>query len=107
MNFINLTPHAIYILDNENKIIKTIEPSKKVARLKTSTITIDYMDDIPITQTFFGEIENLPYPQKDTVYIVSSLIAQAATGRDDLYIPNESVRDEKGRIIGCRSLGKI
>lgn len=107
MNIVNLTPHAVNIVDKHNNIIKTIEPSKKVARLKTSTIVIDYIDDIPITQTFFGEIENLPYPKKDTVYIVSTLIAQAATGRNDIFIPNESVRDDKGRIIGCRSLGKI
>ena len=107
MNIINLTPHAINIVDNKNQIIKIIEPSKKVARLKTSTIITGYLDEIPITQTVFGEIENLPYPQKDTVYVVSSLIAQAAVGRHDIFIPNESVRDNKGRIIGCRSLGRI
>ena len=27
--------------------------------------------------------------------------------RNDVFIPNESVRDEEGRIIGCKSLGRV
>lgn len=36
-------------------------------------------------------------------YIVSMLVKQANPDRTDLLTPNESVRDDKGRIIGCRS----
>ena len=107
MDIVNLTPHAVHIMDADNNVIRTIEPSKKVARLKTTTVITGCIDDIPITETVFGEVENLPQPKEDTVYIVSALIAQAAINRRDIFIPNESVRDNKGRIIGCRSLGRI
>ena len=84
-------------------MIKTVEPSGELARLTTKTVTIGEIDGIPMTTTEYGEVEGLPDPADDTIYIVSSLVA----GRDDVFIPNESVRDGSGRIIGCRSLGRI
>ncbi|MFC0903824.1 hypothetical protein ACFHWD_03850 [Clostridium sp. MT-14] len=62
---------------------------------------------IPINRTVFGDIENLPEPQPDTIFVVSSIVAQAAQNRDDLFIPDDTVRDENGRIIGCRALARI
>ncbi len=107
MNIINLTPHPITFMDCENDIIEIVEPSDKIARLKTDTAIIGWINDIPITKTVFGKVENLPDPKDNTVYILSSLVAKAVNDRDDVFIPNESVRDEKGRIIGCKSLGRI
>lgn len=108
---VNLTPHEITIMDNEGRVIKRF-PSDGIARLSTRTVHCKpfVMDDrviIPSSKTVFGEVENLPDPEEGTIYIVSNLIAQANPDRRDLVIPNESVRDEKGRIIGCRSLGRI
>lgn len=60
-----------------------------------------------MTTTSYGDVENLPAPEPETIYVVSSIVAQRVPERNDVYIPNESVRDESGRIIGCRSLGKI
>jgi hypothetical protein len=34
-------------------------------------------------------------------------VLAAAVDRDDLYFPLEEVRDEEGRIIGCRALGRF
>lgn len=107
MNIINLTPHAITFVDANNQIVRTIEASGTIARVSTATKTIDSIDGIPVTITEFGTVENLPEPATDTIFIVSSLVAQRCTDREDVFIPNESVRDIQGRIIGCRSLGKI
>jgi len=60
-------------------------------------------DIIPLTETVFGEVEGLPEYKKGTYYIVSSLVAQACPDRSDLLIVNETVRDEQGRICGCKS----
>ena len=108
MTIINLTPHDINIcLDGG----LTIPASGECARVAATTVVTDHiMVDgvrIPITRTQFGEVEGLPAPQEDTLYVVSSLVATACPGRDDLVIPNEAVRDDKGRIIGCRSLGRV
>ena len=107
MTIINLTPHAIIFVGNDGTVIKTVEPSGAVARLTTRTITTGEVDGIPVTETVFGEIEGLPEPTPNTVFIVSSLVAGRVPDREDVFIPNESVRDEKGRIVGCRSLGRI
>lgn len=105
MNIVNLTPHAIkFIIETGTT---TIQPSGIVARLSTKTVVTGEINGIPVTETVFGDIENLPAPETDTIYIVSSLIAGRCKDRNDIFIPNESVRDGQGNIIGCKSLGRI
>ena len=58
---------------------------------------------MPLTETSFGDVVDLPAPAPDTLYIVSRLVATAAN-RDDLVVPNGIVRDDNGNIIGCKSL---
>ena len=95
----NLTPHQIKIIGD-----KTYPPDGVVARCKATTKSAGEIAGIPITRTVMGEVEGLPHQKKDTILIVSRIIAEALPQRDDLFIPNETVRDEKGQIIGCRSL---
>lgn len=104
---INLTPHSIVIVDDDNNIVRTIEPSGTVARVSAKTVRTGEFDGIPLSATEFGEVVDLPGPTEETVFVVSSLVASRVPERADVLIPNESVRDEKGRIVGCRSLGHI
>lgn len=106
MEIINLTPHAIKFV-NDKLGDTVIEPSGTVARVSSRTETIGDIDCIPVTRTVFGEVENLPDPVDGVVYVVSSMVAARVPGRNDVFIPNDSVRDDQGRIIGCRSLGRV
>lgn len=106
MNIVNLTPHAINLI-GENGKQRTITPSGNLARVAAKTVIVGNIDGIPVTTTEFGEVEGLPEPSENTIYVVSSLVAQRTPERTDVYIPSESVRDENGRIIGCKSLGRI
>ena len=110
MKFINLTPHAIHIIV-EGKPTITIEPSGIIPRLKEQQEEIGKFEIegeiIPVMRKGYGEDEGMPASHPLTVYIVSALLAQAMPYRDDLYIPNDTVRDEKGRIIGCKSFARI
>ena len=111
---INLTPHAIMMVNGEGDTILTIEPSGNVARVTQTTeqlatvVTIDGVV-IPVTQNTYGELVNLPEEKEGVSFIVSAMVASAGEklGRKDLFIPNETVRNDKGQIIGCKSLGKI
>lgn len=111
---INLTPHAIMMVNGEGDTILTIEPSGNVARVTQTTeqlstvVTIDGVV-IPVTQNTYGELVNLPEEKAGVSLIVSAMVANAGEklGRTDLFIPNETVRNDKGQIIGCKSLGKI
>ena len=107
MNIINLTPHAITFVDENNQIKKVIEPSGNIARVGATTVTVGELAGIPVTTTEFGEVIGLPDKTSDTIFLVSSLVAGRVPDRDDVFIPNESVRDDKGRIVGCKSLGRI
>ena len=105
---INLTPHDVNIV-SEDKII-TIEAFKIVARCAQINQRIGEIEtnkgSIPLSRTQFGEVENLPEQDEDVLYIVSRLVKDACPERPDLLVPNEIVRDETGRIVGCESLAE-
>ena len=103
----NLTPHAINFVNESGETILTIEPCGELARVTAKTVVTGEINNIPVTTTEFGEVEGLPDPTPDTIFIVSSLVAGRVPEREDVFIPNESIRDDKGRIIGCKSLGRI
>lgn len=99
-NLVNLTPHTINVL-LENKKIEI--PSSGIARCSQTSKPVGEVNGIPLTTTSFGEVEGLPEPTKDTLFIVSRLIMSACPTRGDLLVPNDMVRDDKGQIIGCKS----
>jgi len=128
----NLTPHDIVVLDDENKISGIIPSSGIIARVSTKVVNLgtekflnydldilcngEYLKDfdedtewvsVKISKTEFGEVIDLPKPDKKTIYIVSQLVKNSPEGRlrTDLVVPTEMVRDENNNIIGCRSFG--
>lgn len=107
MKIMNMTPHAINFVSADGTPVLTVEPSGVVARVSAKTETVGAIDEIPVTETIFGSVQDLPDSEPGTIYIVSSLVAGRVPERDDVFIPSESVRDEKGRIVGCKSLGRI
>lgn len=121
MKIINLTPHTINILwelcwlngspSGHYETLAEVEPSGQVARVTSKTVKVDDVEIdgffVPVTGTTYGEVEGLPAPEEGTIYIVSSLVASRVPNRTDVFIPNESVRDDKGRIVGCKSLGRV
>lgn len=104
MTIINCTPHALTFMNADNEVIRILEPSGIIPRVSTTSKVVGNLLGIPEEITEFGEVENLPEPEEDTVYIVSTLVAQACPGRQDLRTPGQQVRDDKGRVIGCKSL---
>lgn len=117
---VNLTPHAITMVgidQNGNSYPAAVYPaSGDVARCEEKTVEIGSIDGVPITKTQFGDVgivskdgdhEPMPPVKADTIYLVSTRTAQAMKDRPDIFIPNESVRDEQGRIVGCKSFGVL
>ena len=107
MNITNLTPHEISFVDSNDSVIQRIPSSGRVARCLVQRENIGSIGGMPLNKTVFGEVDGLPEPKEGHIYIVSSLVAQACPERDDLYIPDETIRDRDGKIIGCRALTKI
>lgn len=105
---VNLTPHAVNIVDNSDSVAITIPASGNVARCSQ---TIDIIGSIttnsvsiPISSSSYGEVVDLPDPKPGYYYIVSRLVMSACPARQDLLCPNDLVRNDAGQVIGCRSL---
>lgn len=100
MKIINLTPHPITVLAADGSVIATY-PSDGVLRLPEVTEEVGTIGGIPIVRKSLGNLDQLPPVLPDTYYIVSLPIAQAVR-RDDFIVPDDLVRDEQGRVLGCR-----
>ena len=105
----NLTPHTVtimlYTIDGAGEQIIYM-PTGVIPRLSTKTIQVGAVDGIPLTSTVFGEVQDMPDAVQDVYLIVSRMVLAALPNRSDLLVPNELVRNDKGMIIGCRSLAK-
>ena len=106
-NIVNLTPHSITFVDGAGNTVLTVEPSGQVARCSVVREKVGMIGGIPVNKSQFGNVENLPEPQEGTIFIVSALTAQAVPEREDVFITDDAVRDEQGRIIGCRALAHV
>ena len=99
MNIINLTPHTITFINEDNEK-EVFEASGSIARVE------QFMFSIPDTKynlktTVPDCVVGLPRQDINTVYIVSAMVREAEKTRDDLWSPAEFVRDQQGNIIGC------
>ena len=110
VTIVNLTPHTLNVVDDTGKIILSVAPSGTVARVVTQQTVAFQLGGIDVVRTIFGDVDGLPSPQDDTMYVVSTLVLQAlkANGivRNDVVSPDTSptsvVRDDAGNIIGVK-----
>ena len=112
MKIVNLTPHGLSLMPaGPTGPVVTIPPSGLVARCEVNRIQIYTVTtngiSVPVNKTQFGTVSGLPDPQPDTIYIVSALVAQAVSNRPDVFMVDDAVRDEQGRIIGAKALAYV
>ena len=110
---INLTPHDINLYDREGKTEIAVLPAASVParcemhRVLSETIQLNGLP-IEIYRTELGLVTGLPSPQKNTLYVVSRAVAEKLKSlRTDLIFPDQTVRDDSGRIIGCISFARL
>lgn len=103
---VNMTPHALNIIQRNGETL-TVAPSGWVPRC-SSTEEVDGVIGglIELTRQTLGEVEGLPDPIPGAFYVVSRLVASAAN-RPDLLVPGPLVRDDQGRVIGCKGLSRL
>ena len=104
MKIINCTPHTINFVNDAGEVIRTIEPSGILPRVSYSINLVGDIDGIPDEETVYGEITDLPEKQDGVILIVSAMVASRLPNRDDLRVPGRQVRNDRGQVIGCKSL---
>lgn len=102
---INLTPHEVNLINDDQSFNwpKCDNPPRLTEVQKHD----GFAESFVIMKKSFGECENLPDQKEGDFLIVSQLVASAFPKRSDLIIPNDMIRDESGRIIGCKSFARI
>lgn len=109
---VNLTHHAIRIVDKDGNLITVIPPSGVIARLTEKIIGHEASGGVPIAGVVLHMDDSaLPPPKPDTLYIVPLAVAVAAarsTGRKDLVVPADIIREpETNRIVGAMCLKRV
>ncbi len=105
-DFVNLTPHAITLRGADGSEV-TVAPSGAVARVTTTEKVVGEIAGLPLVRREFGDVEGLPAPKADTVYIVSALVLGAISGRNDVVAPDTgatAIRNDKGHIVAVTRL---
>lgn len=105
MNLVNLTPHEITVITDDGKEIK-IPPSGRIARILTKDEKVGEVNGISMYETKLVEVQDLPEPMPNTLFIVSVVVAEKVR-RSDVLAPYSLVRDENGTVKGCRGLCRI
>ena len=100
MKIVNLTPHDVVFVNEEDGKSETFKASGNVARVE------QFLFNIPgskynLKSMVKGYVVDLPDEDKNTVYIVSTMVREELKDREDLWSPTSFIRDEEGNIVGC------
>lgn len=109
MPIVNLTPHAVVLRNLQGEDL-TIPPTKPPARVAAVSVPTGHtLAGIPVCSVNYGDVENLPEPAHDTVYIVSAMVLGQCRGRNDVFAPGTgpqdgAVRNEAGQVVAVTRL---
>lgn len=104
MDIINMTPHDVVIIDADSgEETRRYPRSGDTLRLETR---IDGQTPDGFVVVSFGHLAEDP-PMRAGVFYIVSLPTALAVRRQDFLVPFEEVRDDAGRIIGCRRLAHV
>lgn len=110
IKFVNLTPHTIILCDAHrgNDVLAEFKPDPRgPVRLDEKTVLRASVPlagtpfAVPIRRREFAQPCGLPEAEQGVLYIVSSVVADAAPHRKDLVCPGGFIRDSHGRVAGC------
>lgn len=109
MDLVNLTLHPVVLVEQDGAVLLDQAPDGRVARRAETrrdigAVTLPGGATVPLREVAFGDVTDLPAPRAGVLYVVSRATAEAAAGRPDVVYPDERVKDDAGRIIGCRAL---
>ena len=109
---INLTPHAIVVMNAEQEVIANFPASGSTVRLINEfSKAQDYLG-IPVATTKVVGMENLPPADEMKPFLVSSMVLDALGPEYHgiAFAPDTgptAIRDSQGRIIGVTRLRTV
>ncbi|MFC8849719.1 MULTISPECIES: hypothetical protein [unclassified Micromonospora] len=107
---VNLTPHVVRLVGDE--VIVELAPAGPAARVVLQPDRVDGAVRVgplvvPLKRTAASPlVHGVPERRSGVLLIVARAVAEALPERDDLVYPHDTVRDERGVVVGCRSLAR-
>ena len=105
MRFRNLTPHAITVV-REDGCETVFQPDPQgPTRVSVRTETLPAVAGFRLQLQAFGQVENLPEFDGDTVLIVSALVLAQCKDRADAVAPDtgrDAIRNDAGQVVAVR-----
>lgn len=104
--FVNLTPHTVNLINENSGLVFCSFPSKGSVRVGMES-KYEVVNGVPQGSIKYTELEGLPDPKENVIYILSSIAFNAAKaqGRNDICFPaGKMFRDENGQIKGVEFL---
>ena len=102
MPVVNLTPHEVRFVDEQARVIRSWRKAPDPARVEAVRTPLNPVEGLPLLAERRSRAV-LPEPREGVWYIVSSVVSSAHPERDDLLVPSDFVRDDRGMVTGCRS----
>lgn len=112
MKFINLTPHPVVLSNGALKVTFAKGYGVPIARVEhfteeralTCEVAPGMKVDMPVVVVTRSEVQGLPEPVKDTIYIVSGMVATFVKRADVVSPITDSTceRDSQGRVISVK-----
>jgi hypothetical protein len=102
MTIVNLTPHAVIVRQPDGSDL-SLPPDGTIARVAaTEVLTGAVIAGVDVARRTFGDVTGLPDPTPGVVFVVSSLVLTAVSGRPDVVAPDTgptAIRSPDGRIL--------
>ena len=103
MKIFNYTAHTV-LSSNKDGTTRAFEPVGIVPRVSQKSNFVKQIDGVDLWESTYGRVQDLPEARLDTFLIVSALVKIACPDREDLLSPGELIRDDQGRVVGCKGL---
>ena len=110
VTLVNLTPHPLRLVFDSgetHEVPPANEPARVVDRRGARELVDTDAGRVEVSDVASGgEVVGLP-PASEGVLLVVSRVTASAVRRADLVFPLDEVRDDEGRVVGCRALGRF
>lgn len=104
MRIVNLTGHPIRMGDS-----RVVLEAEGIIRVETEATEVGDVlfpgpppVTLPLVQVRHIGVRDMPQPEEDTLYVVSSIVAEFLQ-RDDVVAPGRVERDSRGYVSACRA----
>lgn len=107
---VNLTPHIVRLVGDG--VTVELAPAGPPARVVLRPDRVDGAVRIgplmvPLKRTAASPaVTGVPPRSPGVLLIVARAVAEALPDRDDLFYPHDTLRDDRGVVVGCRSLAR-